>query len=295
MSHPWDNLILGGVGRPRILVIGENLCSNPYFNEQLTTGYVKTGSGTFDTLLHEDGIGDYMGRLVLSGSGTTTIDYEYDYGSAVLNKMFLMTVRVQSQYGCTIKARSSVELETLDIPASNNPEKTRTYYMIVEVDTGSGNSIFFRIQGTDDINFKFDNLYLTEITRDTLFPQPQESYLEFKKFMDGENTLWNGKHQQFNFKYKPVYYCRFDFHSAAYEFLRQEISQNKIVFCIPHTDTTWGFRCFWAEDFFRKYSFNKFFGHRGTIVLEAEEYIYDIPYVMGGAGILYIDGQEVLV
>ena len=291
MSHPWDDLVLGGVDRPRILIIDENFCTNSHFNEASLTGYIKTGAGTFTAELDTDSYGEYMANLVFSGAATITVDYEEDYGSAVLGKMFLVVIRVKSVYGCTIKIRSSVEHITLDIPASS---ETKTYFIICEVESGSGNSIYFRIQGTDDIDIRFDNLYLTEIEQDYVFPQPQKSNLLFKKVIDGENVLWNGKHQSFNFKYKPVYHCQYDSLVAVYEIYRQKISFNKILFCIPHQDVVWGFLAYWSEDFERRYPWDRFFGHKGLIVLEGSEYVYDLPYVQSGTGILYIDEEEII-
>ena len=284
MSHVWDSLVLGGVDKPRILICGSNFCFNPYFNEN-TDGWTKGTNGTATRVSDINSIGEYLLNLTFTGSGQSYIEYSYDTSEPILNKKFIAAIRIKSKYAFKIQLLGASLLNEITV----QPSDIINNIFIIAEGTGSGNIIKLKIIGTDNVDIKFDNLYLTIISDDYIFPQPNESKILFEKNNLGENQLWNGKIQQFNFKFLPIFYCSWNYLSAIYESFRQKISFNQQLFCIPHMDVNWGFFGIWVDDFERKYSFDRFFGHNSDISIKGSEFIYELPSLQSGTGSLYID------
>lgn len=293
MAHAWESLILGGVDQPRILEITNNFCTNPYANTG-TTGYVKGTNGTMTTESSSEAIGEYVIKLVFAGGGDAYIDWTHNFGSSITNKKFLGIVRIKSKFDCKIQLIGSSLISEYAITAS---DYVRTFSVIAEAIGQTGNNITLRIIGTADVNLTFDNIYLAQINNDITFPQPNESFMVFEKDVLGEQRMWNGKIQQFNFKYIPNFYCDWQVLGAGYEYQRQQISLNKILFCMPHKDVNWGFIGIFSEDFERKYSFDKFFGHNSSLAIKGIEYIYELPSIQpssSGGGSIYIEDEDII-
>jgi hypothetical protein len=89
--------------------------------------------------------------------------------------------------------------------------------------------------------------------------------------------LWDGNIQQHNKKWRPIYYADYAFLNDSDETIRQSISESDIILCVPHNDSGFGFLGIWDEDYYRKYTFGRFQGHSGSVVIKGIELVTNKP------------------
>lgn len=295
MAHVWDQLILGGTDKPRILSIDNNLCSNPFFTKN-TSGWTFVPIGfsepvdVFTRSVHPEANGEFMGRIKYT-TGKGYAEYTYDFGDSIEDKIFFIMVDVISACveGFTISLFGDTEFS---IHHFNDPvTDIRKFFIIATATAQTSETIQLRIYGTRsepgdllDADLYFDNVYLGEVIHDIEMPQPHDSgKILFEKLMIGENTLLTNKHNQFRVKWKPNYLCEYIHLTKEFEEYREIISKANFLFCIPHLDVEWGFVCKWMPNYFlRSYVFNEYVGHSGVIELEGNEYLIRKPNLKVG-------------
>jgi hypothetical protein len=305
MSHEWDNLVIGGTDRPRIILSSDNIITNRYFDKDLsgyTTGselIITSGTPgvqpTFTRVSDEYSYGEYSCRIFLDNPNYAgTVSVVYNYGSNIGGRRFIVTARIKTKYSFYIRwsANSQYELKLIEPITADT---FNTYYFLTTVPSNqTGTTLTFTFYCPVKVDFLFDHMYFGKIENDYIFPQPNESSLEFEKYSIGENRLWNGKIQLYDLKYVPKYKAEYKYLSAAYENRRQRLLQAKNLFVIPHMDVSWGYWGKWTDDFERKYAFSRFLGHDSDLEIEGSEYLYHIPENMSSGGVIYVeeDGIE---
>jgi len=299
MSHPWEQLVLGGVDTPRFLVLNEtNFCNNRFFSTNVIS-WVNHISGVSSMVRteHTKAYGQYMLNLQIE-SGNGYIEYVYDYGSSIADKIFLFSISVLNLINLskiTLEIAGSSVIISADYDLNYNIiEKC----FIVGNSVGqTGNEIKFRIYGVEkepgdpgDANIFFDNIMMYEVINDYSFNQPHDSgELIFNKDIIGESTLLTGMKKEYNVKWIPNYICTYEYLNNLHEQYRQELSECPLVFCLPHKDANFGFLGKWGvNEFIRSYSFNRFFGHFGIINIIGCEYFINKP-ISQSSDVVYIE------
>lgn len=267
MAHPWENLVVSGVDSPRILLVSDNFCSNPFLTLN-SDGY--TVSGAVITRAEDfSAYYEYMLSVNTNNINTDYVEYSYDYGSSVANKTFLIALNVFAQGEFKLVFKGDIEFGEVLFDSQIYKKA-----FIVATATGvTGNTISFRIYGARDM--KFDNVYFAEVLYDLEMPQPHNAgELLFEKDADGIGELWSGKKKEYNVKWIPNYSANYFYLSEENEQFRQLISEYENVFCIPHLDYNWGFLGKWMKDEFeRNYVFGEYVGHSGELSIKGQEYL----------------------
>src|ERR1035437_11068121 len=213
MITEWDDLVLGGLGQPRILSVGENLCSNSYMNNNVPAinDWQESISGILSRVVDKDAYGEYMAKINYA-SNLQYAYYTIDIGESISGKKFIIYFRSKSDVMIKASLVGSSEFYALWIFPSS---KIKDAVFIGTATGQTGNTITLRIYGThiiENANVLFDNIYIGIVNdTDFLFPQPQSSSLQFNKIVTGTNTLWNGKIQEFNKMWLPNYIANWDF------------------------------------------------------------------------------------
>lgn len=296
-THPWSNYVLGGVDKPRILLLSDNFCANQYLNNDIpdTGDWQESFASILTRAANANAYGEYMARINYT-SDLEYAYYTYNYDSAIANKRFLLVFDAISSVAFKATFYGSSEFGSTNFNALEN--KTRCM-IIADAISQTGNNISIRIYGTQstgNADLYFDNIMLYEVTNDYTFDQPHDSgKLIFVKDKTGDNELWNGKKQEYNVKWIPNFICNYEIINYLNEMYRQDISEADNVFCIPHKDVNWGFVGRWNEDnFTRDYAFSKYFGHRGIIDIISNEYFKNKPIKQVSSAV-YSDEQDLII
>lgn len=310
MAHPWEDQVLGGVGVPRFLILSQDQVANKFFDVNLD-GYDvyvdENPSANMTRVIDVDAFGTYMGKMTGTGGNDTSIRYRWNVGSSLLNRRFLAKFRIKLGAG-----ESSTVVIQLYNSTNQVVEMTRVVTHEVQEIIISGTSaqaggspnhfielrIHYNAPGSpfpDATHELFiDNLMFFEVYNDYAFPQPQTSFLGFKKITYGRNETWSGGIQEFSKRWRPFWHGEWKAIEAGFEQQRQIISQSTLVFCIPHQDVNWGFVGIWMNDEFkRKYSFERFFAHEGDIDILGTEFTVGKPIFDPSYGGIYI-GDDIL-
>ena len=309
-THPWFDLVIGGVSVPRILSVGDNLCANPRFNVDTTGWIFGAGLNVSNRVVDSKAYTEYMGSLVhLDDANTYTpversAFYNVDYGSSILGKKFLISFRVHGNVdgwdGAKLRvymgeyqvgyeyldgyAGEANKIGELDKFAIQSMIKTRRCAVVTSAVDVDVNIIGVQFSGSEtgaaglkdlDNEIYIDDIYICEVLEDYEFVQPQSTHVLFNKFTDGSLQLFDGKVKEFNKRWLPNYIAAFGFLDSDNESYRQAIAEAENLFVFPHNDFNWGFFAKWDNDFKRAYPWERFFGHVGDIVLKGDEYLIE--------------------
>ncbi len=268
MAHPWENLVVSGVDKPRFLLVTDNFCNNPLFTRNLD-GWVGSDGATFSRVEDFSAYREWMCEVDLV-SDADYIEFTYNYGSAVQGKTFLFALNIVTSSEFTLKFYHSLEFG--DELFDSQTYKKAFIVATAPNDGGTATTITIRIYGS---SFKFDNVYFAEVEYDLEMPQPNDSgEVLFEKEYDGIGELWTGKTKEYNTKWIPNYSANYFYLSEQNEQYRQRISEHVNVFCIPHIDYVYGFLGKWMKnDYERNYLFGEYDGHSGGIFIKGQEYV----------------------
>jgi hypothetical protein len=290
MGHVWDQLVIGGIGQPRMLLLDDNMCQNPFFNID-TTGYTPSSGVTLSRSGSADAFAEYMGKIQYTDGGTGYVDYEFNTGVAIANRQFFAFLRIKTTKDCQVALMSKGAGRYMSINVLAGSDEVKSYYFVGTGFNESSSTIVLRIlnYNNNEMSIYFDKVFIGEVKNDYTFPQPNKSYMVFERDVLGENRLWDGRMQRFNAKYIPNYFCDWQCLDASYETYRQRMALNKTVFCIPHNDVSWGFFGTIMDDVERRYAFDRFFGHESSLAIKGSGFIYELPEVQSGSGTLYFE------
>lgn len=113
MAHPWDQFVLGGTDRPRIMLVGENMCSNPNIDYSVPASgdWQESSASILTQYSSEFSYGEYMAKIAYAASVTSKYaSYTYDTGAAILNKRFLLAARVKSSIDFALSFAGSSQI-----------------------------------------------------------------------------------------------------------------------------------------------------------------------------------------
>lgn len=287
MAHPWIDLVVGGVSKPRFIVVSENFCSNPRLNSGTTTGF--SASSTLLTLSaykNSYAYSEYVLRAVWSESAYEYIKYVTNFDTdlnsleSVLAAFRIWDASLEDGETKVIKialTSSSIYFKQKNIEITNKPK--RVVLLADYLSNVSGTEINLRIYNgitfSSSGDMRMDDFYLMYSKGDYQMDCPQDTYLTFDKDLIGQHKLQDGKMQEYNKTWRPNYYAYYLSLSKQSEKFRQRIAEASNVFVIPHIDFMWGFFAKWSDSFDRKYTMKRFLGHESEIKLIGNELLKD--------------------
>jgi hypothetical protein len=283
----FTGLVLGGIDVPIIYSIDTNYVDNPYFDVDLT-GWTSPDGGTTGRVLDDEAYGEYVATI---NGVKKTIEYEYNLGSTdPSGKTFIVSLRLKSDVARNVPIKLLIEdsagtpnVETFVNTAVVATTSMNRFFLVGTVDgstlTTADYTLKVQIQSTSNIvsgTTSFDHVYLTEVLDTYTLTQPKTSgseisNIEFEKVLFGKNELWSGKQQEFNKRWRINFFAQWDYMNISEETLRKQIAEASRLFVKPHDDVNWGFHGLWDGNFFKKYSMNRFIGHKGIIPIKGTE------------------------
>jgi hypothetical protein len=289
MSHPWSNLVVGGISNPRFLILYDNACLNSRFINN-TDGWQSSDSSLVLSRISDvDSYSDYCGKMFWSQSIKEYVYYDIgDVGSLSYLSKVLINLRIKENlYQYSNGSRpiqiglwyGGVELSSREILIDGKMKNISILFEGFSYDENllSDTNLELRIfTGIDFIaigDIRFDNVTIAFVKEDYQFDFPQDSYIDNDKENIGSHELFDGRNIEYNKSWRPIYFAVWEILSKAKEIGRQRIAEASRVFVIPHIDFLWGFFAKWNDKFSVKYSYKKYFGHYSEITLVGDELI----------------------
>lgn len=283
MAHPWKDLVVGGISKPRFLIVSENYCTNPRMNSGTTTGWsVSSSLITLSAYETSYAYSQYVLRAIWTESVYEYINYDFETDDNLedvdsilavfriwdssLNDNEVKVIKVSMYNGLTRFSQKNIEItnkpKRISILADNIPNKTSKDVQL---------RIYTGIEFNSSGDMQMDNFYLMQSLEDYQFDCPQDDFLRFEKDLIGSHELQDGRIQEYNKAWRPNYYAYYLSMTKQNEKYRQRISEANNVFVIPHIDFMWGFFAKWTNEFLRKYTMKRYIGHDSEITLMGNE------------------------
>ncbi len=279
----FDNVI-GGIAQPLFLAMDNNFVTNRYF-DQNTTGWLTTG-GTLTRPARVNAYGEFMANHV-SVAALESAYWEEDLGVAATDKKFLASFRAQSDQARDVLIEIIDDNDVVVVSDTFSigilPKRILLYGD--NIGTTLTQRIRLKIHSADSaVNgyIDFDHVFFSEVLQTIDLPLSsvqggEPDKVKFEKIVQGKNELWNGEIQEFGKKWRPHYMGRWDHLEVVEEMQRQLIANAARIFVLPHRDTSFGFLGIWDKNIERKYSLNRYIGHRGTVPIMGIEYLLEFP------------------
>lgn len=286
MAHAWSDLVVGGVSNPRVLVVGENFCSNNRASTDLT-GWTKSSSSLgFSLISDSNAYSENMFRMLWQESLKEYVEYQatFDKTLAAIGKI-VVNFRIKDEsLSANEQAVGYVELRGNSKVGSREvvySKKIKRLSIIFDGIDKNENSLVAKLRiytGTDfrtSGDVRFDDVYINEAIEDYQFECPNDTFLEFQKEVTGELPMSDGKVNEYNKRWRPTCYSRYYAMNKSDEIRRQRIAEASLLFIQPHIDFLWGFFAKWKNNFKRSYSFKRYNAHDSEISLYGNEFMID--------------------
>src|SRR5574340_870129 len=227
-SHPWYNLVVGGVDKPLLLTVGENLCTNPRFSLN-TSGWTTGNQCELVRISNAQSFGEYVGQLSYLDSGLFSADYQINIipqaGNQYLVSFRIWNNSVDQHNVMVVLNVGGINLSVYYIVTNaNKPIKVSFVTPVLRPDH---TYIKLQIYGTDvmkasSVKILFDDVYICKVADYCLLSYPNDgTHLLMEKDVQGENNLWDGKIQEYNKKWRPHWYASWKYLSRSDELDRK--------------------------------------------------------------------------
>lgn len=280
------DLVLGGIEKPKFLILGDEFCENKTFEEGATTGWTGVGTGalTIDNSV-PNFYGDYS--ALIEDNSATAIEYAYYETPETLQIYKKDTLVVFHHYGVATDKECLVKVGKV---ANGNELLTATSFIakadqwnrfaVLCPSVGEGTSkVFVTIHPTDSDSIvsktgkvRITNLYIREVN-DTI----QLSEYPTKQIAEFEELEQYSYRSLLGFSYRVVLGLTYkinidwDYMTLADEQDRAKLIGGKDLFVFPHDDKHYGVFVAWDKDYKEKWAANKLVAHEGEIDLESTE------------------------
>jgi hypothetical protein len=270
--HPWSQLVLGGVGKPRFLILDDNLVTK--MSIDINDGWFMSDvvNLNLEQVADPDSYHSFMLRAWHT-TGNHFAFYNHTFSTGTIGgKVLLLNFRAKSPLQGSFKVAlydSGDLIDEIDFPLT---ERIQFYSVVFSVpETNTDNTLQIRFypsteEGEGDLYF--DNVHMAEVQGDITLPQPNNSYVRFEKKSRMFGELYSEMPYEVEKRYRPHYHAFYYALERLDEVSRQAISEAKKVYVFPHIDSNFGFLGVWDKEFERKYSFNRFFAHESIIPIK---------------------------
>lgn len=304
MAHPWLNNVVGGISKPRFLKVGENLFTNPRFNNGSYSQWTYHGSWLTGgrTIVDDDAFNEYMGRLNVSQDDNAYVVGDINTNLLTGTKV-LITFRIKSaildshEIDVILQMASSKGAYgiAVDSKVITINEKIKRVSLVGDIGDTPGSYVGVRIHLGEGVSsnsdLRFDDLYICEIYEDYTMKEPNVNFLEFSREVQGSNELWDGKIQEHDVAWRPNFHCDFQFMNKEFESIRQRIIEMNTIFVIPHIDFGWGFFGTMMDSYRREYPWDRYLGHKGVISIRGKELLKSTVHPIS----LYTTSQPIII
>jgi hypothetical protein len=282
----WNSAqVVGGIDKPRFLLVGPELSPNISFEDGLTGVSGSAGAYTrnFDS---STPFGDYSLKIEDTSPDSEYAEITIDTGDTIAEKRFIIFAHCRNelssgdqQIWCVYQGISGTHEKEYTI--DENWRRTIVHEIVVPADA-VGNNLVYRIYpfgkaagsaGTGAV--RIDNFHCRQILAEYTMPVPdRKRQVEiFRKIKQAEHEMADRSIKTYTDGYRYYYEAGYNKITATEEYVRALITNtdNEIVF-FPHLDAPHCYLVKHADDLERRWAFGSAaIGHEADIQLIGQE------------------------
>lgn len=297
MTHAWESYVLGGVEKPKIVMIEDtNLCTNSNFETNLT-GWTASSAADMERIADSELLrGDYCLRISSNTAGAYGIVY-FDHtpnSGTIAGDIFLVSFmmktedQVRKAASVILCAGTSGWWTKTDIFVGPEWEQ---FTLIGEVETDAIGT--FRIQfspnnwGVDpriDQYLRIDDVQLYKVTKQYTLADPQAYTQSFDRQIEATNETIEGTIKEYSKGYRYTTNLVYEYLNPVQEKVRAEMAGSSAMFFFPHQDSRFAQKVIWDKGFDRKYFNARYLGHTGIVSLKGVQLMQKQPTDIVGVG-----------
>jgi len=297
MTHAWESYVLGGVEKPKIVMIEDtNLCTNGSFETNLTGWTTSSGVDAERIADSELMRGDYCLRISANTAGTTDLTrfvHTPDSGTIagdIFLASFMMRTEDQLRKAATVVLSADTSGWWSQTDVFVGPEWEQ-FTIIGEAETDAVGGI--RIQFSPN-NYgidprvgqylRIDNVQLYKVTKQYILADPQAYTQSFDRQIEVTNETIEGVIKEYSKGYRYTANLVYEFLNPVQEKIRTEMSGANAMFFFPHEDSRFAQKVIWNKGFDRKYFHDRYLGHTGIVSLKGVQLMQKQPTDIVGVG-----------
>jgi hypothetical protein len=301
MSHPWQSLVVGGVGQPRFLKCGPELCLNSGF-EVNTIGWETTDGASIVRGIDPLTLwGNYSGKAMAHGDIEQYVSYVHAVSGILANKKFIVTLWIRGE----LSTKATIAIRRHSGHEGIMPVGERSPLVIVR-SLSSSEWTFVVLEGlypdiaeqylelaiwpfdtTDETldpgelyTVNVDEVMIREFTEARLLATTAlEMDFEFEKIVKATNTGLDGTESESILGYRHKCGMSYSYLTAEDEAIRRTVARYSNMVFYPHNDFDWCFLAKLDDNALKSgYAPNNFFlGHSGEITVRSVKVFPNIP------------------
>ncbi len=289
--HHNSTQVIGGIEKPRFLIVGDELSPNISFEESLS-GVSGTASFSREFSASTPFL-DYVLKIEdASTSEQQYVEITIETGMPVAEKRFIIyaSIRNEADAGtgyvwCVFQGLSGTHEKQYTV---DDAWKRLIVHEVVVPAGSAGTQLVYRIYPTGKAggaaetgSVLIDDFHCRHVEVDYELPVPDNGrYNEaFPEIVQAEHRLANGSKKKYRRGYDFLYEAGYEKLTTSQEYVRTQIAQtDKEIVFFPHKDSANCYLVKWDKEFNREWAFGTAaLGHKGDVFLQAQEIIYLLP------------------
>lgn len=305
MVHWNASQVVGGIDKPRFLLVGPELSPNISFEEGLTgvSGGPPPAAPYNRIFDSSTPFQDYSLKIEDDHASLEEyVDITINTGATIANKRFIVLAYARNDADsgdqfmwCKFQGLSGTHEKQYSI--DENWVRIIVHEVVVPSDA-SGNDLVYRIypfgktEGNAGVGaVRIDGFRCRQILAEYELPIPDRKQQTefFRKIKQAEHELRDGSLKTYKLGYRYYYESGYKKLSAINEYIRSQLANTdyEMVF-FPHKDSANCYLVKWADDLERKWAYGTAaLGHEADIQLIGQEVVPFTPYNIIDAGTVY--------
>lgn len=275
-----DNVV-GGIGKPRFVLCGDNYIENGEFEVNLTGWITVNGASQQQYATNDTDYGRYVNYISTAAGVSSGVMTEIDYGSSLSGKSWAISYAIA---GDTNQIFVGIEVEgilytTVEAVTITN---TQQYFLskVILPQSVSGTCGHLQIRANPNHSFSLDHVSARLITYDLTLENPTGEFLQrWTKEIRSEYELIDGRHVEYLTGWRFYTVLTYEYINKADEITRINISEADHILFFPHQDEQFFVDAIWNKEYERRYAAKVFIGHIGKVPLLGLEVVKRIPKI----------------
>jgi hypothetical protein len=286
------NEVIGGVGDPRFLNCGPELCTNPSFESAIVSPYWygNAGANIVRTADVTTCYGSYSGKISGAIDPENYVLYPLTTIADPSSRHFIAMFWAKADVSTKLTVALQLQPEGANLASvglRSNPTKIldltdKWKFVFVEGVAPIGQSgqmvkliIWpFNIDETPSEPSVTQSVYIDEVSIREVFDDISMSSVTmsmthgFDKVVKAKHDMLDGSEKESRLGHRYTCTLEYEYISAAYEVIRRGISVFQNIVFLPHNDVDWAYLAN-MDSFTSGYSWNSYLGHTGGIKLSS--------------------------
>lgn len=273
-----SNLVVGGIGTPRFLLVGEELSKVYIADAESLSSFTNGENFSFSSLISSDS--PFSSRKIRASFAKDAPDSLAHFSTEVnnetesfLGRKFILSVLVRNPSETVFLSLDWEGLagnsEEVEIPVSENFLLVSLEVEVLSADVTNFRPFFICDENVTTGFIDIYSISLREVFEEISFVEEQEFHLSYQEVLKRTHEFASGFTQKILKGWRLLLSFKYDFLSSSEELDRSKIAEAACLIVFPRNDCAYHVLAQWDGNYSREFVDNKMVGHSGEISIKS--------------------------